>query len=91
MARKIRLVHSHEIKPGESATIDHDGREFVVFNIAGRFYTLPNLCPHIGGPLAGGGRECSCGHLSVAWLAIRHHHGAVSHARSRRGKLSHGD
>jgi len=54
MARKIRLVHSHEIKPGESATIDHDGREFVVFNIAGRFYTLPNLCPHIGGPLAGG-------------------------------------
>ena len=29
-------------------------REIGVFNIAGRFYGLPNLCPHQTGPLCAG-------------------------------------
>jgi nitrite reductase (NADH) small subunit len=30
------------------------GRELGVFNIGGRFYALPNLCPHQLGPLCEG-------------------------------------
>ncbi len=31
-----------------------DDREFVICRVDGKFHTLPNLCPHIGGPLAEG-------------------------------------
>ena len=39
---------------GTHRVVEVDGREIGVFNIAGRFYGLPNLCPHQTGPLCEG-------------------------------------
>lgn len=54
MANQTALVRTGDVPPGTSKTVEHAGREFVIFNVAGQFYTLPNLCPHIGGPLGDG-------------------------------------
>ena len=63
MPAPVSLIRCEEVLPGQSVTVEHQGREFVVFNVEGEFYTLPNLCPHIGGPLADGpieGRVVVC-------------------------------
>ena len=41
---------------GTHRVVHANGREIGVFNIAGRFYGLPNLCPHQTGPLCAGRR-----------------------------------
>jgi nitrite reductase (NADH) small subunit len=41
---------------GSHKVVHVEGREIGVFNIAGRFYGLPNLCPHQTGPLCEGRR-----------------------------------
>jgi nitrite reductase (NADH) small subunit len=41
---------------GSHKVVRVEGREIGVFNIAGRFYGLPNLCPHQTGPLCEGRR-----------------------------------
>jgi nitrite reductase/ring-hydroxylating ferredoxin subunit len=39
---------------GTHRVVDVAGRQVGVFNIAGRLYGLPNLCPHQTGPLCEG-------------------------------------
>jgi nitrite reductase (NADH) small subunit len=39
---------------GTHKVVEAAGRQIGVFNIAGRFYGLPNLCPHQTGPLCEG-------------------------------------
>jgi nitrite reductase/ring-hydroxylating ferredoxin subunit len=39
---------------GSHKVVRVGGREIGVFNIAGRFYGLPNRCPHQSGPLCEG-------------------------------------
>jgi nitrite reductase/ring-hydroxylating ferredoxin subunit len=39
---------------GTHKVVHANGREIGVFNIAGHFYGLPNLCPHQTGPLCTG-------------------------------------
>jgi nitrite reductase/ring-hydroxylating ferredoxin subunit len=39
---------------GSHRVVDVGGREIGVFNIGGRFYGLPNRCPHQAGPLCEG-------------------------------------
>jgi nitrite reductase (NADH) small subunit len=34
--------------------VDVDGREIGVFNVEGKYFALPNLCPHQIGPLCRG-------------------------------------
>ena len=41
---------------GTHKVVEAAGREIGVFNIAGHFYGLPNLCPHQTGPLCEGRR-----------------------------------
>jgi nitrite reductase (NADH) small subunit len=45
-----------EFPPGTHKVVVADGREIGVFNIGGRFYGLPNRCPHQAGPLCAGRR-----------------------------------
>jgi 3-phenylpropionate/trans-cinnamate dioxygenase ferredoxin subunit len=42
-----------DLPPGSRCLVDVPGRRggIGVFNVAGRFYALRNLCPHRGGPL----------------------------------------
>jgi nitrite reductase/ring-hydroxylating ferredoxin subunit len=39
---------------GTHRVVEVDGRRIGVFRIDGRFYALPNRCPHQGGPLCEG-------------------------------------
>jgi len=39
---------------GTHRVVEVDGRRIGVFRIKGRFYALPNRCPHQGGPLCEG-------------------------------------
>ena len=39
---------------GTHKVVEAAGREIGIFNIAGRFYGLPNLCPHQTGPAVRG-------------------------------------
>jgi nitrite reductase (NADH) small subunit len=41
---------------GAHKVVEAAGRKIGVFNIAGRFYGLPNVCPHQSGPLCEGRR-----------------------------------
>jgi nitrite reductase (NADH) small subunit len=45
-----------EFPEGTHKVVVADGREIGVFNIGGRFYGLPNRCPHQAGPLCEGRR-----------------------------------
>ena len=43
-----------ELPPGERKVVNVGGREIGVFNVAGKFYALRNVCPHNTGPLCRG-------------------------------------
>jgi nitrite reductase (NADH) small subunit len=43
-----------ELPAGSRRIIKTDRGEIGIFNINGRFYALPNRCPHQGGPLCAG-------------------------------------
>jgi 3-phenylpropionate/trans-cinnamate dioxygenase ferredoxin component len=51
----IALVSS--IAPGDYAQSEVDGVIVAVFNIAGEFYAIEDVCTHDGGGLAGGAVE----------------------------------
>jgi nitrite reductase (NADH) small subunit len=43
-----------DIKQGERKVVNLDGNIIAVFNIAGKFYAIENVCPHQGGPVGEG-------------------------------------
>ncbi len=52
-----------ELQNGERLFIDVDGQPVVVFNIAGNFYAIGDVCTHDDGPLGDGrleGHEVIC-------------------------------
>lgn len=51
----IKLADKKDIPPGKALTVHlPDGQQIALFNIAGEFYALDNVCPHMGGPLGDG-------------------------------------
>lgn len=60
MAAMAREREAHEVgdvadfPPGSHKVVKVGGRQIGVFNIGGRFYGLPNVCPHQTGPLCEG-------------------------------------
>lgn len=52
--QEIVLAEIEDFPAGTHRVVDVDGREIGVFNVDGRFYALPNLCPHQLGPLCAG-------------------------------------
>lgn len=52
--KRIVVCHRDELKPGERRIVD-DGKQGIgVFNIAGQFYAIKNVCPHEGAQLCRG-------------------------------------
>jgi 3-phenylpropionate/trans-cinnamate dioxygenase ferredoxin subunit len=41
------------VAPGETATVDVDGRPVAIANVEGTFCAFEHLCPHQGTPLGG--------------------------------------
>ena len=48
------LMKDGELPAGTHRVFRVGGREIGVFNVAGRYYALPNHCPHQNGPLCSG-------------------------------------
>jgi len=52
-----------ELGPGEHCVVDVDGVKAAVFNLAGAFHAIEDVCTHDGGQLTGGtveGAEIVC-------------------------------
>ncbi len=54
MSEMITVAKVADLKPGASKVITAGDREVAVFNVAGKFYAVDNICPHRGGPLGEG-------------------------------------
>jgi nitrite reductase (NADH) small subunit len=48
------VCRTADLPPGSHVVVDVGRRQIGVFNVAGRYYALPNLCPHQIGPLCAG-------------------------------------
>src|SRR5262245_56384550 len=54
MAEFVRVASKNEIPAGQGRMFEVGGRQVAVFNVAGKFLAVDNVCEHQGGPLAEG-------------------------------------
>lgn len=52
--RRHVVAQADDLPPGERTIVRVSGREIGVFNVAGEYYALRNVCPHRGAPLCKG-------------------------------------
>jgi 3-phenylpropionate/trans-cinnamate dioxygenase ferredoxin subunit len=52
--QKISVAQVSEIPPGSNKIVEAGGRSIGIYNIAGQFYALRNVCPHQGAELCRG-------------------------------------
>jgi 3-phenylpropionate/trans-cinnamate dioxygenase ferredoxin component len=63
MSSFVKVATRGELPPGGKKLAEVDGRPIAVFNVAGSFYAIDDVCTHDGGPLAEGelrGSEIMC-------------------------------
>jgi 3-phenylpropionate/trans-cinnamate dioxygenase ferredoxin subunit len=53
----IPVAGAHDINPGERMFIEIDGAPIVIFNIAGGYFAIADLCSHDNGPVGEGDLE----------------------------------
>lgn len=51
---RVKVSTQAEIPPGSRRIFEVDGRAIGVFNLAGSYYALSNVCTHQGGPVCNG-------------------------------------
>jgi len=51
---EVAVASVEAIPEGTHKVVRAGNRELGIFNVAGRYYALPNLCPHQRGPLCAG-------------------------------------
>ena len=54
MSEWIDVVKTTDLPPGSRKVISCDAGEIAVFNLAGEFYAIEDICTHDGGELASG-------------------------------------
>ena len=54
MGRKVTLCRTDQLKPGQGAQVEVEGRMIAVFNVDGQYYAIGGECTHQGGPLGEG-------------------------------------
>jgi 3-phenylpropionate/trans-cinnamate dioxygenase ferredoxin component len=57
MSDWVTVASTEELAPGQFRTVDVDGTQIVVFNLAGEYYAIEDVCTHDGGRLTGGSVE----------------------------------
>ncbi len=50
----IKVATASDLPPGESRAVDAAGRRLALFNDAGEFHAIDDVCPHEGGSLSAG-------------------------------------
>ncbi len=59
----------HEVKEGEGKTISLGNQLIALFVVAGKFYAIDDVCPHMGASLSGGYLENDI--VTCPWHAWR--------------------
>jgi nitrite reductase (NADH) small subunit len=59
----------HEVKEGEGKTISLGNKLIALFVVAGNFYAIDDVCPHMGASLSGGYLENDI--VTCPWHAWR--------------------
>ena len=54
MSDWINVAEEGRLAPGTHRVVDADGTQIVVFNLAGEYYAIEDVCTHDGGQLTGG-------------------------------------
>src|SRR3990172_7359479 len=54
MVAFVQVAKVSEIPPGQARVVVVQGRPVAVFNVAGSFYAISNVCLHRGGPVGEG-------------------------------------
>ena len=54
MSDWVSVAKVGELAPGSHRIVDVDGAAVVVFNLAGEYYAIEDVCTHDGGQLTGG-------------------------------------
>lgn len=63
MSDWVDVAGSEELAPGTHRVVDVDGAQVAVFNLAGVYHAIEDVCTHDGGQLTGGsveGEEIIC-------------------------------
>lgn len=53
----LEIAPASELPPGERLFIEVEGSSIVIFNIAGQFFAIADICTHDDGPLGDGDIE----------------------------------
>ena len=53
----VKIAQTTDLKIGEKKKIFVEGKEILLANIDGAYYSIDNKCPHMGGSLADGKLE----------------------------------
>jgi 3-phenylpropionate/trans-cinnamate dioxygenase ferredoxin subunit len=53
----VKVASSSEIPPGMMKSYQVEGKDILIANVNGTYYSIDNRCTHIGGPLARGKLE----------------------------------
>ena len=56
----VDIVPASELPPGERLFVEIEGLPIVIFNIAGQFYAIADVCSHDDGPVGEGDLEGYC-------------------------------
>jgi nitrite reductase (NADH) small subunit len=54
VGRRVTVCAAKDIPPGSRRIVETPGHSIGVFNIAGTFHAVRNVCPHYGAPLCQG-------------------------------------
>lgn len=61
--RFVEVAKTHEIEPGQLKHVEIEGKEILISNIDGKFYSLDDRCSHMNASLAKGkviGKDIVC-------------------------------
>jgi nitrite reductase/ring-hydroxylating ferredoxin subunit len=54
MPNFVKMATLDELPVGAAKEVEHEGRVYAIFNVAGTLMVIDGICPHQGGPLAEG-------------------------------------
>ena len=53
----LEIAAASELPPGERLFVEIEGRQIVIFNIAGQYFSIADVCSHDDGPVGEGDLE----------------------------------
>ena len=68
MAKFVTVGKVSDLEPGKGKVVEAEGDEIALFNVAGKFCAIHNVCLHQGGPLGEG--ELDGNRVTCPWVSM---------------------